>query len=219
MELSERLLALRPEQRRHAATLALWRLRAPLLAMELDPDWGIDPVVLEALFQAAASAPDRESDRAYREALTELCAAPLFSSEVDPETVELVQLETIASLLTFGEALTAGGIDEIEQVVERPRSLADHLDCVVANAFYAHPAEQARQHYVDSLDPSVGRYGLGYLGSRNLLAEFTCHEALPTLPTGQGLLATPAGRALLSLCEEVGAELVATLWWIRTTRH
>jgi hypothetical protein len=219
VELSERLLALQPVQRRHAASLALWRLRAPLLALELDPDWGIDPAVLESLFEAAASAPGAESDRAYGEALAELCAAPLFSSEVDPDTVELVQLETLASLLTFGEVLAAAGIDEIERVVECPRSLADHLDRIVANSFYAHPAEEARRRFVDTVERDIGQHGLGYLGSRNLVAEFACHEALPTIPAAAGLRDTPGGRTLLTLCEEVGAELVATLWWIRTTRR
>lgn len=61
-----------PPRRRQAAALALWRLRAPLPVLDTDPAWGVERPVVEALFEAAASAPGEESSRAYRQAVTEL---------------------------------------------------------------------------------------------------------------------------------------------------
>ncbi|GGT54222.1 hypothetical protein GCM10010271_67610 [Streptomyces kurssanovii] len=101
----ERLADLRPVHQRQAAVLALWQWRAPILAFGLDAEWGVDQSVLESLFRLAASPAGEESDCAYRRAIAELCTAPLFTSEVDPDTVQLFQLETISNLLTFGELL------------------------------------------------------------------------------------------------------------------
>lgn len=112
----ERSADLKPVHQRQAAVLALWRWRAPVLAFELDAEWGINPAVLESLFQLAASG--EQSDRAYRRAITDLRTAPLFTSEVDPDTIQLFQLETISSLLTFGELLDNPGMDVTDRVIE-----------------------------------------------------------------------------------------------------
>ncbi|MGW3600124.1 hypothetical protein [Streptomyces sp. NPDC005167] len=110
----ERLVDLKPAYQRQAAVLALWRWRAPVRAFELDAEWGVDQAALESLFRLAASPAGEQSDRAYRQAIAELCTAPLFTSEVDPDTVQLFQLETISSLLAFGELLDKPGVDEAE---------------------------------------------------------------------------------------------------------
>ncbi|MEU6654796.1 hypothetical protein ABZ904_36635 [Streptomyces sp. NPDC046900] len=120
----ERVAGLTPNQQCQAAALAMWRWRAPVLAFEPDEEWGIQSSALESLFRLAAASPGEESHHAYRQAAAALCRAPLFASEVDPDTVQLVQLETIANLLTFGELLDEPDSDKAEQVIESSNGLA-----------------------------------------------------------------------------------------------
>jgi hypothetical protein len=217
--LAGRTAALAPLQRRQAATLALWRLRSPLFAFELDADWGADPSVLESLFRSAASAPGEQSDTAYRQAIFELRGAPLFTSEIDPEMVAEVQLETIDRLLTFGETLNEAGAGEIERIIDCPRVVANGLDQRVEDSLHVHPSQDAHDRYLTTLAGPVQSYGLGYHASRNLSVEFACHNALQTLPPAEGLLDTSAGRDLLALCEALSAELVSTLRWLTAYGH
>ncbi|MET7931540.1 hypothetical protein ABZT43_48580 [Streptomyces sp. NPDC005349] len=114
----EWLASLNPGHQRQAAALALWRWRAPVLAFEMDADWGVDPNVLVSLFRLAAEPAGEQSNHAYSQAVAALSTAPLFESEVDPDTVRLVQLETIGGLLTFGELLDTPALDVAERVVE-----------------------------------------------------------------------------------------------------
>ncbi|MFI8786458.1 hypothetical protein [Streptomyces sp. NPDC055105] len=210
----ERLVDLKPAYQRQAAVLALWRWwRAPVLAFELDAEWGVDQAALESLFRLAASPAGEQSDRAYRRAIAELCTAPLFTSEVDPDTVQLFQLETISSLLAFGELLDRPGVDEAERVVESSAGLANYLDDLVEGSFYSHPSQEAHRQYL--ADPASE----GYFGSRNFAVESACHGVLPTLPDSAGLLDSSTGRELLALCEDFGEELVTTMLWLRTTGH
>ncbi|MEU2628245.1 hypothetical protein [Kitasatospora sp. NPDC007106] len=203
-----------PVHRRRAAVLALWRWRAPLLAFELDAEWGADRAELASLFPLAASAAGERSDRAYRRAVAQLCTAPLFTSEVDPDTVRLFQLETISSLLTFGELLDGPGRDESERVVEASASLANHLDGLVEGSFHSHPSEEAHRRY---LAGSADGAPEGYFASRNSAVESACRGAVLTLPDAAGLLDSPAGCRLLALCEDFGEEVVATLRGLRAT--
>lgn len=212
----ERLADLKPVHQRQAAVLALWRWRAPMLAFALDAEWGVDQSVLESLFRLAASPPDEQSDRAYRQAIAELCTAPLFTSEVDPDTVQLFQLETISSLLTFGELLDKPGVDEVERVVETSAGLANYLDGLVEGSFYSHPSEEAHHQYLADL---ADRAGEGYFASRHFAVETACHGALRVLPDSAGLPDTPTGRQLLALCEDFGEEIVTTMRWLRMTGH
>ncbi|MFE4546574.1 hypothetical protein [Streptomyces sp. NPDC056785] len=212
----ERLADLKPVHQRQAAVLALWRWRAPVLAFELDAEWGVDQTALESLFRLAASPAGEESDRAYRRAIAELCTAPLFTSEVDPDTVQLFQLETISNLLTFGELLDKPGVDEVERMVEASADLANYLDGLVEDSFYSHPSEEAHRQYL--ADPA-DRVSEGYFASRHLAAETACHGALGVLPDSAGLLDSSTGRELLALCEDFGEELVATMQWLRTTGY
>ncbi|WP_372348436.1 hypothetical protein [Streptomyces sp. KL116D] len=213
---NERWASLSSDQRRLSAALALWPWRAPLLAFELDEAWGIDASVLESLFRLAAEAPGEAVDRSYLQAVAELRTAQLFASEVDPDTVELVQLETIDSLLTFGGWLDNPRSVEIERVVETTSGLANHLDGLVEGSLCSHPREQShRQYLADRADKGSGQ---GYLATRNSVIESACHDALRSLPH-EGPFDCDAGRELLVLCEGLGAEIVATLQWLRTTGH
>ncbi|MGW3159163.1 hypothetical protein [Streptomyces sp. NPDC001089] len=212
----ERSADLKPVQQRQAAVLALWRWRAPVLAFELDAEWGIDPAVLESLFQLAASPSGEQSDRAYRRTIADLRTAPLFTSEVDPDTVQLFQLETISSLLTFGELLDNPGTDVTDRVIEGSAGLADYLDDLVDGSFYPHPSEEAHREYLANL---AGPAGERYFASRNFAAESAGRRALRALPDTAGLLDSPAGREQLALCEDFGEELVTTMQWLRATGH
>ncbi|MHB9856302.1 hypothetical protein ACSYGO_44640 [Streptomyces krungchingensis] len=213
---NERLAALSPDQRRQAAALALWPWRAPLLAFELDEAWGIDPSVLESLFRLAAQAPSEAADRAYLQAVAELSTAQLFASEVDPDTIELVQLETIDSLLTFGALIDSSRSGEVERVVETTSGLANYLDGLVEGSLHSHPWEQAHRQYLADLADTVG--GQGYLAARSSAVESACDDALRSLPH-EGLSDSDAGRELLLLCEDFGEEIVTTLRWLRTTGY
>ncbi|MER7489815.1 hypothetical protein ABTY20_28755 [Streptomyces sp. NPDC126497] len=212
----ERLADLKPVHRRQAAVLALWRCRAPVLAFELDAEWGVDRAVLESLFRLAASPAGEQSNGAYRQAIAELRTAPLFTSEVDPDTVQLFQLETIGSLLTFGELLDKPDVDKVERVVESSAGLANHLDGLVEDSFYPHPSEEAHRQYLADL---ADRANEGYFASRNSVIESVCHGALRTFPASEGLLDSSTGRELLARCEDFGEELVATMRWLRTTGY
>ncbi|MEV7236598.1 hypothetical protein AB0N06_22245 [Streptomyces sp. NPDC051020] len=213
----ERLADLKPVHQRQAAALALWRWRAPVLGFALDADWGVDPYVLESLFRLAAEPAGEQSNHAYGQAIAELCTAPLFASEVDPDTVQLVQLETIGGLLVFGELLDKPALDEVERVVETSSGLANYLDGLVEGSFYSHPSEEAHRQYLANLaDPTSSE---GYFASRNFAVESACHGALRAFPDSEGLLDSSTGRELLALCEDFGEELVATMWWLRTTGH
>ncbi|MBO1332601.1 hypothetical protein [Streptomyces sp. VRA16 Mangrove soil] len=212
----ERLVDLKPIHQRQAAALALWRWRAPIFAFELDAEWGVDQSVLESLFRLAASPAGEQSDRAYRRVIAELCTAPLFTSEVDPDTVQLFQLETIGNLLTFGELLDKAGVDDVERVVEASAGLATYLDGLVEGSFYSHPAEEAHRQYLADLADQASE---GYFASRHFAVEAACHGALEVLPDSAGLLDSSTGRELLALCEDFGEELVTTMQWLRTTGH
>ncbi|MFF3562415.1 hypothetical protein ACFYXS_20485 [Streptomyces sp. NPDC002574] len=212
----ERFVDPNPVHRRQAAVLALWRYRAPLLAFGLDAEWGIDRDVLESLFRLAAAPAGEQSDRAYRRAFAELSTAPLFTSEVDPDTVRLLQLETIGNLQAFDTFLHTSATDVAERVVEDSADLAAHLDGLVENSFFSHPSEEAHRRYLAGL---ADRAHEGYFASRNSAVESACHDALRDLPDSAGLLDSSTGRALLALCEDFGEEVVTTLRWIRTTGY
>ena len=211
----ERLADLKPVHQRQAAVLALWQWRGPVLAFEFDAEWGVDRSVLESLFRLAASPAGERPDRAYRREAAELCRAPLFTSEVDPDTVQLFQLETISNLLTFGELLDSPGV-QVERVVEASAGLATYLDGLVEGSFYDHPAEDAHRRFLADL---ADRAGEGYFASRHLAVKIACHAALRVLPDSAGLLDSSTGRELLALCEDFGEEVVTTMEWLRMAGH
>ncbi|MEU3777312.1 hypothetical protein AB0F11_29730 [Streptomyces sp. NPDC032472] len=216
----ERLAGLTPVGRRRAAALALWRWRAPVLAFAMDEEWGVDPAAPEELFRLAAGPPGEASDRAYARAVAELCTAPLFASEVDPDTVGLVQLEVIAALLAFGELSHEPGPDVAEGVVDAVSGLAAYLDGLMEDSFHDHPSQDAHRRYLADLPDLPNRPSdAGYFASRSHAVESACHNGLRALPDAGGLPDSSAGRALLALCEDFGGEAVTTLRWLRTTGY
>ncbi|MFD0256904.1 hypothetical protein ACFVH7_01300 [Kitasatospora indigofera] len=213
---------LTPVHQRQAAVLALWRWRAPVLAFEFDAEWGVDRSVLESLFRLAAAPAGEPSDHAYRRAMAELCTAPLFRSEVDPDIVQLFQLETIGNLLTFGELLDERGVDEAERVVEASAGLATYLDALVEGSFHSHPSEEAHRRYLADLAEGADladQASEGCFASRHLAVVTACHGALAVLPESAGLLDSSTGRESLALCEDFGEEVVMTMRWLRMTGH
>ncbi|MEU6864525.1 hypothetical protein ABZ924_14800 [Streptomyces sp. NPDC046876] len=206
-----------PARRRQAAALALWQWRAPVLAFDMDEEWGVDPSALETLFRLAAAPPGEASDRAYAQAVAELCTAPLFTSEVDPDTVRLVQLEVIAALPAFGEPPDGPGPDGAERFLDAVSGLAAYLDGLVEDSFHDHPSQDAHRRYLDGAADRPR--GAGYLASRSHAVASACHSGLRALPEAAGLLDSPAGRELLALCEDFGREAATTLHWLRTTGY
>ncbi|WP_345046340.1 hypothetical protein [Streptomyces rameus] len=138
---------------------------------------------------------------------------------MDPDTVQLFQLETISSLLAFGELLDKPGVDEAERVVESSAGLANYLDDLVEGSFYSHPSEEAHRQYLADRAGRADRASEGCFGSRNFAVESACHGVLRALPDSAGRLDSSTGRELLALCEDFGEELVTTMRWLRTTGH
>ncbi|WP_019522749.1 MULTISPECIES: hypothetical protein [unclassified Streptomyces] len=212
----ELLSDLGPLQQRVAAVLALWPWRAPVLAFELDAEWGVERAALESLFELAATPPGDQSDRALRRAIADLCTAPLFTSEVEPDTIQLFQLETISGLLTFGELLDTPSADVAERVIEGSAGLAAYLDDLVEGSLHSHPAEKTHREYLANLAGTVAE---GYFASRNSAVESVGHRLVRASPDTAGLLDSSAGRELLARCEDLGEEFVTTMRWLRVTGH
>jgi hypothetical protein len=143
--------------------------------------------------------------------------APIFESEVDPDTVQLFQLEVFGGLWAFGELPDKPGLDEVKRVVELSSGLASYLDSLVEGSFYPHPSEEAHHQYLANLADRTN--GEGYFASRNFAVESACHGALRTCPETEGLLDSSERRGLLALCDDFGEELVTTLRWLRMTGH
>jgi hypothetical protein len=191
--------------RRHQATsLALRRLRAPLLDIEMPAEWGIDQRLVESLFDILASGP---SD-SVQNIISDIRMAPLFESEVDPTLAEEVQLEAIGGLLDFGDSHRDLDVKTTGRIITIAREMAHYLDQFFADSLTPDPLEDAHRGYVSQLDASVAAYGLDYYGSRNIKVEFDCRDAIDRWPDGEGMFTTLSGRELLQLCDEFSAELV-----------
>ncbi|MFE5909061.1 hypothetical protein ACFQ6B_08250 [Streptomyces wedmorensis] len=220
--LTDLCAAMTTVQRRHAATLALWRLRAPLLMLRLDPAWGLHRTVVERVFRAMILTPDEEeSHRAYAEAVAEMVSTPFFT---DPEEGELdnviaeVQVEAIAELEMWN-VLDELSAEEVERIIRRPREVSGWLDRSTHDSLWDHPALGAHERYLETA-PRLGRGAdFGYHSTRNLAAEAACHDIVLALPPAAGLLGTAAGREALALCEAFSVELVSTLAWQHNLGH
>ncbi|MGW8361133.1 hypothetical protein ACWGK1_11270 [Streptomyces wedmorensis] len=220
--LTDLCAAMTTVQRRHAATLALWRLRAPLLMLRLDPAWGLHRTVVERVFRAMILTPDEEeSHRAYAEAVAEMVSTPFFT---DPEEGELdnviaeVQVEAIAELEMWN-VLDELSAEEVERIIRRPREVSGWLDRGTHDSLWDHPALGAHERYLET-EPGLGRGAdFGYHSTRNLAAEAACHDIVLALPPAAGLLGTAAGREALALCEAFSIELVSTLAWQHNLGH
>ncbi|MFJ3659612.1 hypothetical protein ACIPPM_03985 [Streptomyces sp. NPDC090119] len=220
--LTDLCAAMTTGQRRHAATLALWRLRAPLLMLGLEPAWGLHRTVVERVFRAMVLPPgEEESHRAYTEAVAEMVGTPFFT---DPEKGEPdniiaeVQMEAIAEL-DMWNALDELSAEDTERIIRRPREVSGGLDSSTQDSLWDHPARRAHERYLATAPSQVRDADFGYHGARNIAAEAACTDIVLALPPAAGLLDTAAGREALALCESFSAELVSTLAWQHNLGH
>ncbi|WP_079428482.1 hypothetical protein [Streptomyces katrae] len=202
--LAARCAEMTVEQRGHTALLALWRLRAPLLVLGLDPGWGIHRSAVEAAFRGMLLP-------VHDEPLPD--PGPLFTSppEAEPEgVVAEVQLEVLAELHAWTTAREPGA-EEAERVIRLARDLSRSLDRSCEDSLWDHPARHAHARYLATV--AGGGTAVGYHEARNLRVEAACQDLVAALPPGAGLPGTAAGREALALCEAFSAELVSTLAW------
>ncbi|MFF1739516.1 hypothetical protein [Streptomyces mirabilis] len=208
--LSAQIRVMDRPQRHQAAFLALRRLQAPLFCIEMPADWGIDPAVVDALLRSGGARLDGEADEKFQQAVAELCAAPLFESEVEPEFAELFQLETIGGWLLLGEALGEMSEVQTDRIISLARELADSLDTIMDDSLTVVEGEDLRERYLDGIDERLHTYGVGYFASRNLEVEGRCHEAILAASAG-GELFTAAGHELLINCDDYSNEVLSAL--------
>ncbi|MGW1014742.1 hypothetical protein ACWD4X_32490 [Streptomyces termitum] len=214
--------AMTTDQRRHAATLALWRLRAPLLMLRIDPAWGLHRTMVERVFRTMLLAPGaEESRRAYTEAVAEMASTPVFT---DPEEGELdtviaeVQVTALAELEMWN-VLGELSAEEVERIIRHPREVSGWLDIGTRDSLWDHPAHLAHEQYLATAAGPGRSADFGYHSTCNLAAEAACHDIVLALPPAAGLLDTAAGREALALCEAFSAELVSTLSWQHNLGH
>lgn len=209
-------------QRRHAATLALWRLRAPLLMLGLDPAWGLHRTVLERVFRTMLLAQgEEELGRAYTKAVAEMVSTPFFTDpeEGEPDSIVAeVQVEAIAELERWN-ALEELSAEETERIIRRPREVSGWLDDSTRNSMWDHPAHRAHERYLAAGTGQGRGADFGYHRTCNLAAEAACHDIVLALPPAAGLLGTAAGREALALCEAFSVEVVSTLAWQQNLGH
>ncbi|MEE1782393.1 hypothetical protein PUR71_05545 [Streptomyces sp. SP17BM10] len=220
--LADQCAAMTPVQRRHAATLALWRLHAPLLMLAIDPDWGLHRTVLERVFRAMVPAPGEEEPyHAYPEAVAEMLSAPFFADPQEGEPdggVATVQVHLLVELMEWKpwEELDA---EKTERIIHLPREVSSWLDSGTQSMLWDHPARRAHEAFLAAW-PDQGRGPeLGYHSVRNLTVEGACHEIVLALPPSADLWDTAAGREALALCEAFSVELVSTLAWQHNLGH
>lgn len=197
-------------QRHQAVFLALRRLQAPLLDIEMPGDWGVDPAAVESLLRCAAVRLDGEPDEALQQAIAELSRAPLFESEVNPELGESFQLEAIGGWLLLSEALGEMSDDQTDGIIILAREQAHHLDGCIDETLTAVQGEELRERYLATVDDRLRAYGLGYFGTRNLEVEDRCHEVI-LVSDGRDVFPSAAWRDLLNLCDAYSSQMVSAL--------
>ncbi|WP_234328152.1 hypothetical protein [Streptomyces sp. NRRL S-37] len=198
-------------QRHQAAFLALRRLQAPLLEIEMPGDWGIEPAVIESLVHTGAERLNGELDDAFQQSIAQLMRAPLFESEIDPELAESFQLEAIGGWILLGQAL--GELSEVQtdRIIILAREQADYLDQCIEGTLMVIEGEDLRGRYLESVDDRFRSYGLGYFATRNLEVESQCHEVILAASDGPEVFANQAGRELLNACDTYSAEVLSAL--------
>ncbi|GAA0294439.1 hypothetical protein GCM10010302_36370 [Streptomyces polychromogenes] len=202
--LAARCGAMAAGPRRHTALLALWRLRAPLLMLGLDPAWGIHRTAAEAVFREMLT-PGYDGPTA--DPVPFLTDIP----EGEPEgVVAAVQLEVLAGLHAW-PATREPYAEETERTVRLAREVSRSLDRIVEDVLWDHPAAHAHARYL-----ATAPAGTGYHEARNRAVEDACHDLTAGLPPGAELAGTDAGREALARCEAFSAELVSTLAWCAT---
>lgn len=209
--LAELCAALAPAHLRHTAVLALWRLRAPLLMLGLDDTWGIHRTAVEHAFDALLPSPGAAARTDGAAGLAPLLADP---PEGEPEdTLAEFQLEVLAELAQWPPDADPDAA-HTERTLRLARDLSRHLDRLVEDSLWDHPAHRAHAHHLSTLPAGSPT---GYHHARGVVVEAACHDLVTALPPGPDPLpATAAGREALALCEAFAAELTATLAWLKT---
>ncbi|MFJ8161834.1 hypothetical protein ACIRBY_12940 [Streptomyces sp. NPDC096136] len=208
--LAERCAGMTADQRRHTAVLALWRLRAPLLMLGLDPAWGTHRTLVDAVFRALLPTPGDTC----AQAVAELTAAPFFADpqEGEPDgTAAETQMEVLVELARW-RATGGPAPEDAERIVGLCRALSRSVDLVAADSLWDHPARHAHARYL----ATAAEAATGYHAARNRAVEAACDTLVAGLPPGSDLPDTAAGREALALCEAFSAELAATLAWCTT---
>lgn len=199
-------------QRHQAAFLALRRLQAPLLDIEMPRDWGVDPAIVDSLLRCGAARLDGEPDDTFHQAIARLSHAPLFESEVDPNIAESFQLEAIGGWMLMGEALGEMSQVQTERIIILAREQADYLDqCIAGTLMVATGEEGLHERYLANVGNGLRAYNLGYFATRNLDIEGRCHETILGASGGGDLLSLEAGRELLHRCDKYSSEMVSAL--------
>ncbi|MGC9536763.1 hypothetical protein [Streptomyces sp. UG1] len=198
-------------QRHQAAFLALRRLQAPLVDIEMPGEWGVDPAAVDSLLRCGAARLDGEPDDALQQAIAELSRAPLFESEIDPELAESFQLETIGGWILLAEALGEMSEVQTDRIIILAREQADYLDRCIDDTLMVVEGEEFRERYLANTEDRLRAYGLGYFATRNLEVEGRCHEVILDASAGGDPLSSGVGRELLNSCDRYGREMVSAL--------
>ncbi|UXY20237.1 hypothetical protein N8I84_17080 [Streptomyces cynarae] len=209
--LSARIRAMRRGQRHQAAYLALRRLQAPLILLEMPQGWGVDPAAVDALLRSGETHLDGDVNEDLQQAIAELSAAPLFESEIEPEFAESFQLEAISGWLMLAEALGEMTEVQTETVIYLARELADYLDRYMESSLTVVEGEAIHERYLAGIDDRLRSYGLDYFGSRNLEVEGVCHKAILAAPEGEDVLSSAEGHELLNACDEYSRQILSAL--------
>lgn len=132
---------------RAAGFLAIRRMSGPLLALPMPPSWGVPPESVEFLTRVPSDLADPRWDDAYRRCVTSVTS--LFDgTELDPELIELFQLEVIGAMDMFASG-------DPGYPVRIAAELSAYLDEVAATSFAGRDAEIARLCSVSPLTPEL----------------------------------------------------------------
>lgn len=197
-------------QRHWAAYLALRRLQSPLVGIELPDSWGMEPEDLESMLREGSGRLDGRVNPNLSEAVVRLCE-PLSGIELDPDPVELFQLEAIG-----GWDLLRMSLGEMEEgrtirIVTLAREMAHYVDGISGQVSTGGNS-RSYERRLGEIEESVRDYGLGYFGSRNIEVELACHGVILTSPEVADYATDNAvNEQLCAVCEEFSDEFLVAL--------
>jgi hypothetical protein len=214
--LSAQIRAMTRQQRHQAAYLALRRLQAPLLDIAMPEEWGVDTAALTSVLRKGATRLDGEVHEDLEHAIAELCSAPLFESEIEPEFAESFQLEAINGWLMLGESL--GEMSEVQRAISLAREMAVYLDSFMDGSLTVVEGDELRERYLARVADNLRVYGMGYFGTRNLEIEGACHAAIIAVSASEDLLGSAVGHQLEATCDEYSSQISSALEGVHSVR-
>ncbi|MEU1653565.1 hypothetical protein ACH46N_21375 [Streptomyces pristinaespiralis] len=209
--LSAQIRAMTRQQRHQAAYLALRRLQAPLLDIAMPVEWGVDSAALTSVLREGATRLDGEVNEDLGHAIAELCSAPLFESEIEPEFAESFQLEVINGWLMLGESLGEMSEVQTDRAISLAREMAVYLDSYMDGSLTVVEGDELRERYLARVADNLRVYGLGYFGTRNLEIEGACHAAIIAVSASEDLLGSAVGHQLEATCDEYSSQISSAL--------